>query len=120
MNNFTPINRLIVMAPPASLLTASSQLPVLLVFAPTAPTQRAGVDQLLAQARSVLERAVRIVRISETTHPEVVLSFGFTTLPAFVLLRQGLELWRHTGPIDSHELFHQLGNQIDPAFLRTH
>jgi len=96
------------MAPPSSLLTTAPQLHVLLVYTPTATVQRAEIDRLLEKARSVLNPAMPIMRISETTHPEVVRSFDFTSLPTFVLLQRGLELWRYTGPVDDPELFYQL------------
>ncbi|QMW00880.1 thioredoxin [Spirosoma foliorum] len=104
------------MTPPSSLLTDLPQRPVLLIFTSASHTQRVEIDQLLEKAQSVLSPTVKIMRVSETTHPEVVRSFGFTTLPAFVLLQQGLELWRYSGPVDSPELFYQM-NQ---TFSKTH
>jgi hypothetical protein len=41
--------------------------------------------------------AVRVLRIYEATHPAVVHSFRLPVLPAWVLLRQGVELWRQPG-----------------------
>jgi hypothetical protein len=87
------------MSPPSSLLKTAPQLPVLLVCKPA--VHRVEVDQLLGKARPVLNPAMPIMHISETTHPEVVQSFDFMSLPAFVLLQRGLELWRYTGPVDS-------------------
>lgn len=107
------------MAPYSSLLTAAPQLPVLLVFSPAAPDHRAEVDRLLEKALSVLSLTVQIMRVSETTHPEVVRSFGFTALPAFVLLQRGQELWRYSGPVDGSELFFQLGDQLAQTSLKT-
>ncbi|MVM31727.1 thioredoxin [Spirosoma sp. HMF4905] len=104
------------MAPSSSLLTDSPQRPVLLIFTSASSTQRVEIDQLLEKAQTVLNPTVKIMRVSETTHPEVVRSFGFTSLPAFVLLQQGLELWRYSGPVDNPELFHQM----DQTFLKTH
>ncbi len=99
----------------SSLLTATSQLPVLLVVTPAAPASHSDIDRLIAKAKSVLDPAVQVMRINETTHPEVVRSFGFTALPGFVLLQRGLELWRHTGVITGPELFHQLGIHMKQA-----
>ncbi|MFD2933480.1 thioredoxin family protein [Spirosoma flavum] len=107
------------MVPYSSLVTTAPQLHVLLVFSPAAPVQRAEVDCLLEKARLVLNPTVRIMRVSEATHPEVVRSFGFTSLPAFVLLQQGVELWRYSGPIDSDELVCQLGNQIEKMSFKN-
>lgn len=100
------------MVPYSSLMTTAPQAPVLLVFTPTTSVQRSQVDQLLEKARSVLNPGLQIMRVSETTHPEVVRSFGITSLPAFVLLQRGQELWRYSGPVDNPELFHELGNQM--------
>ena len=107
------------MASYSSLLTASPQLPVLLAFAPAVPAQHTDMERFLERARSVLNPTIRITLISETTHPEVVRSFGVTSLPAFILLQQGQELWRYAGPIDSSELVYQLENQMEEVFLKT-
>lgn len=100
------------MASYSSLLTETPQLPILLVFSPAVPAQRAEVDRLLEKIRSLLKPGVQVMRVSETTHPEVVRTFGFSTVPGFVLLQRGLELWRYSGPADSPELFEQLGSQM--------
>ena len=107
------------MTPYASLLVSAPQSPVLLVFTATTSVQRSEVEQLLAKARSVLNPGLQIMRISETTHPEVVRSFGITALPAFVLLLRGQELWRYSGSIDSPELFHELDNHMEQTLLKT-
>lgn len=106
------------MKSPSPLLTPV-QLPVLLVFTPAALSPQAEVDQLVEKARSVLNPSVRIVCITETTHPEVVSSFGFASQPSFVLLQRGLELWRHTGSIDSPEFVQQLSAQLDQPVFRN-
>ena len=104
------------MISPSSLLTPV-QLPVLLVFTPATMTQWAEVDQLVEKARSVLNPAIRITHITETTHPEVVSSFGFSSQPSFVLLQRGLELWRHTGFIDGPELIQQLSARLGQSIF---
>lgn len=105
------------MIPYASLLISASQPPVLLAFTSAASTQRTKMNQLLEQALSVLTPALQIMCITETAHPEVVRSFGFITLPAFVLLQCGQELWRCAGAVDSVDLICQLKNQIEPTSL---
>ncbi|GAB3946016.1 hypothetical protein GCM10028805_16060 [Spirosoma harenae] len=107
------------MAPPSSLLTATPQHPMLLVCTSAAPAQRAEVDRLLENVRSLLNPTVQIMRVSDSTHPEVVRSFGITALPAFVLLQRGQELWRYSGPVDSADLFSQLGYQMQQPSLTT-
>lgn len=44
---------------------------------------------------------MRVLRIDEATHPEVVQSFRITQTPTFVLVRQGVEIWRQEGMPDS-------------------
>ena len=51
----------------------------------------------LAALQQQLGAAVRVLAIDEATHPAVVRSFGPPALPACVLVRQGVELWRHQG-----------------------
>lgn len=98
---------------------AAPQLPVLLVFTPSTSVNGREADRLLEQACSALNLTVQVMRVSETTHPEVVRSFGFTALPAFVLLQQGLELWRYSGPVDSPDLISELNHQMQQTILQT-
>ena len=58
----------------------------------TAPV-RAAIHAL--QVR--LGAAIRVLPIDAATHPLVMRSFGLPTLPAGVLMREGLELWRQPG-----------------------
>jgi len=44
-----------------------------------------------------LGAAIRVLRIDEASHPAVVHSFGPPQLPACVLVRRGVELWRSQG-----------------------
>lgn len=107
------------MIPNPSLLTAAPHRPVLLVFTPVASAQRVDVERLVEKARVVLNPTVQILCVNETTHPEVVSSFQFTSIPAFVLLQRGLELWRYTGPVDSPDLLGQLSNQMEQVALQN-
>jgi len=75
---------------------------VLLVLLPKAngegkSAQLATTNASLDYLQHQLGPAIRILRIDEASHPAVVRSFHATQLPAFVLLRQGIELWRHQG-----------------------
>ncbi len=70
---------------------------VLLLFMPPARTAHSLRATLTALAQSLqdhLGSQVRVLRIDEATHPEVVQSFHITQTPAFVLVRQGVEIWR--------------------------
>lgn len=101
------------------MVTAPPPLPVLLVFTTSAQAQRIEIDQLLDQVRPVLNPSIQVMRVNETSHPEVVRSFGVSSLPAFVLLRRGVELWRYTGPVDNPELVDLLGSQLTQTSLKT-
>jgi hypothetical protein len=78
---------------------------VLLVLLPTVsltpqqapPVAGAATKLLLANLQLELGGAIRILKVDEATHPGVVRAFGSQGLPAFVLLRDGEELWRQQG-----------------------
>lgn len=82
---------------------------VLLIFMPpmrTAHQQRATLIALAQSVQTQLGSQVRVLRIDEATHPEVVQSFAITHMPAFVLVRQGVEIWRQEGIPDEATLVH--------------
>lgn len=74
---------------------------VLLVLLPLAFGRELATQALTASAirqlQQRLEPAVRVLKIDEASHPDVVRSFGPPGLPACVLVRQGVELWRQQG-----------------------
>ncbi len=37
------------------------------------------------------------MKLDEAVHPDIFRSFEITQLPTFVLIRQGIELWRQEG-----------------------
>ena len=88
------------------LLTARSAV-LLIFFMPSELVNRHQRAELTAFADSIqvqLGRLVRVLRIEEADHPDVVQSFAITELPAFVLLRRGVELWRQQGLTDEATL----------------
>ena len=85
---------------------------VLLVFVPSSVTQQDSVNQLLGQVGTVLGDRIRITRVDQVIHPEVVRSFGVHQLPSFILLKQGIEIWRHNGLMESRELIRTLSVQL--------
>jgi hypothetical protein len=85
-------------APPPPELLAPA---VLLVLVPAG--QLPTPAQLDALQRR-LGPAVRVLRIDEATHPAVVRSFAVAQLPACVLVREGVELWRQPGWPESEAL----------------
>ncbi|GAA4452139.1 hypothetical protein GCM10023189_15090 [Nibrella saemangeumensis] len=86
---------------------------VLLVFMPRVSSLSLDVELLLERVGAVLGDAVKITRVDESTHPEVVNSFGVRMLPSFVLIMQGNEIWRHTGSIEGSELLQLLAEQLE-------
>lgn len=87
---------------------------VLLLFMPAGPTRSAQRNELIALSQSLQKRfnqqrpggPIRVLRIDEAIHPDVVQSFGITRTPAFVLVRQGVELWREDAQTDEARLVH--------------
>ncbi|SFP94897.1 thioredoxin family protein [Hymenobacter arizonensis] len=72
------------------------------------PTVGAGVQQdtllsrnatnvLLKDLQAALGPAIRVLKVDAATHPGVVKAFDGRGVPAFVLLRDGEELWRQQG-----------------------
>lgn len=68
---------------------------VLLPLGETAPEALSTASLQVLQGK--LGPAIRVLRVDEASHPAVVRSFGTPTLPACVLVRQGVELWRQQG-----------------------
>ena len=84
------------------LLSAQSAV-LLIFFMPSDLTNLPKRNLLTALANSVqaqLGSLVRVLRIDETDYPDVVQSFAITQMPAFVLVRRGIELWRQQGLAD--------------------
>lgn len=79
-----------------------AQTAVMLCFMPDMTTRQTAVDRLtltavMSQLQNQLPPSVRMLRIEESAHPEVVKSFNINELPAFVLVRRGVEQWRREG-----------------------
>jgi hypothetical protein len=72
---------------------------VLLVLLPPADSAAAQtfVRTALHTLQEQLGAAIRVLRVDEATHPDVVRSFHGRGLPAWVLMRHGVELWRQPG-----------------------
>ena len=88
------------------LLTARSAV-LLIFFMPSDRVNRPQWVVLTALADSIqaqLGHLVRVLRIDEASHPDVVQTFAITQTPTFVLLRRGVELWRQQGLPDEATL----------------
>ena len=70
---------------------------VLLVLVPAGRAGRLPTPAQLDDLQRRLGPAVRVLRIDEATHAAVVRSFAVAQLPACVLVREGIELWRQPG-----------------------
>jgi hypothetical protein len=82
--------------------TSSGTFPnatVLLVLLPSADSAaaQAFVRATLHTLQEQLGAAISVLRVDEATHPDVVRSFDGRGLPAWVLMRHGVELWRQPG-----------------------
>ena len=62
----------------------------------TQPT-RTATNLLLKGLQLQLGAAVRVLKVDEASHPAVVHAFDGRSVPAFVLLRDGEELFRQQG-----------------------
>lgn len=87
--------------PYSTSLPAPPEGAVLLVLLPLAPSGLAPTEAHTAAALCALQQrlgpSVRVLKIDAASHPAVVRSFGPPALPACVLVRQGVELWRQQG-----------------------
>ena len=84
-------------------ILTSARSAILLVFVPLERAdrqQRASLTALTNLLQEHLGGLLRIIRIDETTNPDVVQSFSVTHVLTFVLVRQGIELWRQEGLSD--------------------
>lgn len=91
---------------PSTILPLLSVHPaMLLVLLPTVgpgakqetPLARTATTALLKDLQAQLGTAIRILKVDEASHPGVVHAFAGRGVPAFVLLREGVELWGQQG-----------------------
>ena len=82
---------------PLPLPADAATLLVLLPPVGTAPQVRATTLAALAALQREVGAAIRVLTVDEASHPVVVRSFHTSDLPCFVLMRQGVELWRQVG-----------------------
>ncbi|RYY21549.1 MAG: thioredoxin [Cytophagaceae bacterium] len=68
-----------------------------LVAAGVAQQVRASTRMMLDKLQQRLGPAIQVLVVDEASDPDVVRSFRVPTLPAFLLVRQGIELWRQPG-----------------------
>ncbi|NID13478.1 thioredoxin family protein [Fibrivirga algicola] len=79
----------------------SAQSAVLLIFFMPANLNthphRALLTALAESIQAQFGSHLRVLQIDEVENPDVMSSFGITETPTFVLVKQGVELWRQVG-----------------------
>lgn len=89
---------------------------VLLVLLPLARLGETGPDAFsttsIRTLQSRLGPSIRVLPIDEASHPAVVRSFGTPELPACVLVRQGVELWRQHGLPEDDSIVEELLDKV--------
>ncbi|WP_223650551.1 thioredoxin [Hymenobacter psoromatis] len=98
--------------PTAALAADAAVLLVLLPTEGTAPPVRAATLAALQALQQRLGSAIRVLSVDDASHPAVVQSFQATNLPAFVLVRRGVELWRQQGLPEGEFIVAQLLAQL--------
>ncbi len=89
----------------------AAEAAVLLVLLPWEGTARQVRAATLAALQALQQRlgaAIRVLTVDEVSHPAVVRSFDGRGVPAFVLMRQGRELWRQQGLPEGEFIVSQL------------
>ena len=102
--------------PNITLLRAQSA--VLLVFMPSERANQPQWADHLTTLTDLLQEhlggLLRILRIDEAANPDVVRSFAITQTPTFVLVRQGVELWRQESIPDEATLVLSIQRMLEP------
>jgi thioredoxin-like negative regulator of GroEL len=76
---------------------------VLLAFLPPASRENSVLATLIDILQQKFKESIRILKIDETIHPDVVQSFSVKQLPTFILVQQGIEVWRQEGPSEESQ-----------------
>lgn len=83
--------------PSSAVAAETAVLLILLPPAGTAKPVRAATLAAIQVLQQRLGSVIRVLLVDEDDHPTVVRSFQPADLPAFVLVRQGVELWSQRG-----------------------
>jgi hypothetical protein len=73
---------------------------VLLIFMPPDRTdwQRSHLTDWAEAIKQRSAGGLRVLKVEQASHPEVVQSFDIRQFPTLVLVQQGTERWRQEGP----------------------
>ena len=74
--------------------------------------QRTLLTTLANSLQAQFGTLLRVLQIDDTDNPDVVTSFGITDTPTFVLVKQGVELWRQVGLRAEESLGSMIRQQI--------
>lgn len=110
----TSLPRMLVSPPPRLSPPDAAVLLVLLplVAAGVAQPVRATTRGMLDQLQQRLGTAIQVLVVDEASDPDVVRSFRVPALPAFLLVRQGIELWRQPGLPEGETIVEQLLQRV--------
>ncbi|AMJ65973.1 hypothetical protein [Hymenobacter sp. PAMC 26628] len=95
----------------------AAEATVLLVLLPpvgTAQPVRAATLAALQALQQRLGSVIRVLTVDEGSYPVVVRSFAPVDLPAFVLVRRGVELWRQQGLPEGEFIVAELLSKLAP------
>ena len=103
----------------------NDEAPVLLVLLPTVSAGDAAqawtvTTAMLNLLQTRLGAAIRVIRIDTASHPAVVRSFHGQALPAFVLLKHGIEVWRQQGLPEGESIVAELLSKALSAPVQAH
>ncbi|MFD2787440.1 thioredoxin family protein [Hymenobacter rubripertinctus] len=113
------------MFPTAILPLLPAHAAVLLVLLPTVGPgsrqesllARTATNLLLQDLQRQLGTAIHVLKVDEGSHPAVVHAFDGRGVPAFVLLRDGAELWRQQGLPEGEPMVALLLRKLKEAIL---
>ncbi|RZL07529.1 MAG: thioredoxin [Hymenobacter sp.] len=95
----------------------STAAPLLLVLLPLVAAEVA--QQVRAATRTMLDTLqqrlgipIQLLVVDEANDPDVVRSFRLPVLPAFLLMRQGAELWRQPGLPEGELIIEELFQRV--------
>lgn len=106
-----------ILPPPSPPPAEAAVLLVLLPLAATGSARqgRATTRAMLEGLQHRLGTRVHVLVVEEENDPDVVRSFRVPNLPSFLLLRQGLELWRQPGLPEGESIVEQLLHHLQVA-----
>ena len=100
---------------PHPVVRAAQSAVLLIFFMPTNlinHLHRALLTELAGSIQAQFGSLLRVLQIDEAENPDVVTSFGIAETPTFVLVKQGIELWRQVGLCTEERLVNMIRPHI--------